>query len=113
MSANDTEGGTAFEVTWNEPWEQKLTWRHERWHTPYVISPLGFDVMDQVIYACQLAFHRQPTTDELAASHRFFVKQLDFLTEKPVTNTKDTIELQAITNFCHVLLISNEFLYLD
>lgn len=46
----DETGAKTFEVHWDEPWEEQVPWRHERWHTPHVISPLGADVTERLIY---------------------------------------------------------------
>ncbi len=43
-------GTPPFEVVWDDPREELMPWRHERWHMPNVVSPLGADVTQRLIY---------------------------------------------------------------
>jgi hypothetical protein len=71
----------------------------------------GPSIEEQVPLAFQLAYARPPTSDESA-------KSLAFLTEQqqgyfsPEVN-EDTARQMALTDLCHMLLSSNEFLYLE
>ena len=68
----------------------------------------------QAARAWQLAFCRKPTADELQLATDFFVRQLDHLAKHNTQLPKDTTAgRQALTNFCQVLMSSNEFLYID
>jgi Protein of unknown function (DUF1553)/Protein of unknown function (DUF1549)/Planctomycete cytochrome C len=54
-----------------------------------------------------LAYGRKPTEPELKSSIEFLEKQ------KEISKKNKKPELSALTDFCHVLLNSSEFLYLD
>ena len=56
-------------------------------------------------YACQLTWGRSPSADELADSLRFI--------EAADNDSPSDVKLEKIIDFCHVLLNSSEFLYLD
>ncbi len=56
-------------------------------------------------YAFRLAWGRQPTADELADALTFLGQKADL--------PHDTINHDLLADFCHVLLNSNEFLYVD
>ena len=68
----------------------------------------------QVVRAWELAFCRQPTDDELTLAMLFLGRQLDVLRrDAAMVPSGRTPERQALTNLCHALLSSNEFLYVD
>ena len=68
-----------------------------------VKSPLT----DQIVYAWQLAYGRQPSREEVELAAQFLREQLALL------KGNETPALQAMTNLCQTLLGSNEFLYVD
>jgi hypothetical protein len=78
---------------------------------------------DIVPTAYRLAFGRPPTADEQAASAEFLQYEESLHESKPVTHASLPINgfpkflsparAAAIVDFCHVLLNSNEFIYLD
>ena len=55
--------------------------------------------------AFQQAWGRAPSKEELAQSVKFV--------GGPFTSEADKIELEQLIDFCHVLLNSSEFIYLD
>ena len=57
----------------------------------------------------RLAYGREPGADDLALANRFFSEQCELLRSRNV----ETVELQALTNYCQSLLTSNEFLYIE
>ncbi|QDU36297.1 Planctomycete cytochrome C [Maioricimonas rarisocia] len=68
----------------------------------------------QVVRAWELAFCRQPNADELSLAMQFLARQLDVLRrDSAMVPSGRTPERQALTNLCHALLSSNEFLYVD
>ena len=68
----------------------------------------------QAARAWQLAFCREPTADELKLATDFFARQLEHLARPGTQLPKDTtVGRQALTNFCQVLMSSNEFLYIE
>jgi mono/diheme cytochrome c family protein len=71
------------------------------------VHPDATPYIGQLVYAWQLAYCRAPTQEEVDLSTEFVVTQLRLLKEQE--NEKPL--RQAITNFCQVLLSSNEFLY--
>jgi len=56
-------------------------------------------------YGCQLTWGRSPNADELATSLRFI--------EATAEDSPSGVAKEKITDFCHVLLNSSEFIYLD
>lgn len=65
------------------------------------LSKRGYSTPDELIdYAVQLAWGRRPTPQEFEAAREFTVKD-------------SKIDEDKLTDFCHVLLNSNEFLYID
>ena len=67
-----------------------------------VKNDAGMPPKAQVERAFRLTFHRSPTERELVSGLNFLERQ-----------TKITSPEAALADFCHVLLNSNEFLYLD
>lgn len=65
---------------------------------------------NQIAAAWQIAYHRPITPTEFAAVCGFFRQQFATLSETPANADP---ELQALTDLCQALLISNEFLYVD
>jgi hypothetical protein len=80
-------------------------------------GPLGQQAtlkIENILRAWQLAYLRLPTRDELRAACEFISRQCSYLRIHPEYNaTGRSPEAQALTNLCHALLSSNEFLYAD
>ncbi len=62
-----------------------------------VLNDSGMSSTDQITRAFRLAYGRAPRREELASSEKFFQRQ----------------GADALTDLCHVLINSNEFLYVD
>lgn len=80
----------------------------------------GGSLDEQAARAWRLAHLRDPSADELAATLAFFKQQTEYLASQPVPEDKKDAPptaadhaLAALTNYCQVLLGSNEFLYVD
>jgi hypothetical protein len=71
----------------------------------------GPGIEEQIAFAFQLAYARQPTSDELAKSIAFLADQKRLL-ESPESQ-EDKAQQQALADLCHMLLSSNEFLYVE
>ena len=67
----------------------------------------------QVIRAWQLAYCRPPTAAELTSALEFLESQLRHLQSHGKGEAVKDPMLAAMTNLCHVLLSSNEFLYVE
>jgi hypothetical protein len=76
------------------------------------LEPASADNQERVALAYRLAFGRQPEPDELAQAVAFLDRQAH-LTQSPARRANETIDQTALVDFCHVLLNSNEFLYID
>jgi mono/diheme cytochrome c family protein len=63
---------------------------------------------DRVVLAYRLAFGRRPLTDELARAIAFLDRQSGL-----AGPSRKEVGSAALMDFCHVLLNSNEFLYVD
>ncbi len=70
------------------------------------------DNHDRIVLAYRLAFGREPEPAELAQAVAFLDHQAD-LGRAPAMRSNGTVEQMAVRDFCHVLLNSNEFLYVD
>ena len=68
------------------------------------LSEAGHDPTHQIHRAFKIAFARPPAPQELTASLTFLQQQ---------SQLRNGNESTALTDFCHVLLNSNEFLYID
>lgn len=67
-----------------------------------------------LVRAWQWAYLRPPDRDELQSACAFFDRQRAFLALNPQQAVSGgSPEQQALANLCHVLLSSNEFLYVD
>jgi hypothetical protein len=73
-------------------------------------GPLGASLPQQIAYAWQVAYQRQPSSQELESACRFVATEA---AELRTTPTKSDPELAVLTNLCQQLLSSNEFLYAD
>jgi len=68
----------------------------------------------QIIRAWELAYGRQPDNDELVIASRYVQHQLALLESSSDHLPKGRTPLQqAVTNLCHSLFASNEFLYVE
>jgi Protein of unknown function (DUF1549)/Protein of unknown function (DUF1553)/Planctomycete cytochrome C len=75
-------------------------------------EPNSADVERRVVLACQLAVGRSPLSDETAEAIRFLGRQVRSMGAAP--HRADAVaDHAALVDFCHVLLNSNEFLYVD
>ena len=60
-----------------------------------------------------LAFSRKPNRAELAAAVSFFRRQRTIIVHDGKADGQRSPSVTALTDFCHVLLNTNEFLYVD
>jgi hypothetical protein len=68
----------------------------------------------RIVRAWQLAYLRMPSQDELQLAAEYLSRQADDLkTQHTDAANQPPPEEQAFANLCHVLLNSNEFLYVD
>ena len=75
-----------------------------------VIAAAGTDEMKRIELAFKLALGRSPTRDELGPSRLLLAKQFQRLLDQPGT-TPEQADEQALAHVCHMLLNTNEFLY--
>ena len=75
----------------------------------------GADLAAQVQLAWQLAYARRPSDQQTAAAVEFIQAQAAGFEEKPAGEGDGQIspQLEALASFCHALLSSNRFLYVD
>jgi hypothetical protein len=101
------------EVTLAQTESGPITFRsHEGFHGP-MPQPTAVE-LESIARAWQLAYCRMPTREELQVACDFLTTQRKYLRVHPrQRSTGNSPETQALTNLCHVLLSSNEFLYLD
>jgi hypothetical protein len=81
-----------------------------------VIEDAGDDTERQVERAFQLAFSRIPDSDELRLSQQTLEDLTTAWNDSRVNESDEpatTAEYEALSNFCHTLLNSAEFLYVD
>jgi len=75
------------------------------------------EVAKQIQIAWQLAFASEPSEDELNEAISFVEAQTKHFTANPPPDSKDTKNVkprqEALASFCHALLSSNRFLYID
>ncbi len=76
------------------------------------LEPASHDDRGRITLAYRLAFGRRPGRDEVAEIAAFLVRQ-SRLTRPSVRDLDDAADQSTLTDFCHVLLNSNEFLYVD
>jgi hypothetical protein len=76
------------------------------------LKPASADEQDRVVLAYRLAFGRPPQPGELAQAVSFLDRQAH-LARLAATRSDVTPGQIALVDFCHVLLNSNEFLYVD
>jgi len=89
-----------------------------------VLNDSGLSLDQQVDRAYRLALSRPPNTEEKAAVLDFLTRQSSLVGEKLARNEKplvpdrvppgmDPARAAAFVDFCHTLLNSNEFLYVN
>ena len=80
-----------------------------------VIDQVGHDTQRQIEWAWERAYSRPPSEAEITASIEFMSRQTQLLAARPPVEGQPPIDpaLQSLTNFCQVLLSSNEFLYIQ
>ncbi|MCA9119798.1 MAG: PSD1 domain-containing protein [Planctomycetaceae bacterium] len=75
------------------------------------------NIDSQITLAWQLAYAAQPTEEELTDAKSFIQGQTDYFAANPPPTTKDAQGTkpadEAFASFCHALLSSNRFLYID
>jgi hypothetical protein len=76
------------------------------------LEPISADVRDRVVLAYRLAFCREPQPDEIAQAVAFLDRQAH-LARAPAGRSDVAADQIALVDFCHVLLNSSEFLYVD
>jgi hypothetical protein len=89
-----------------------------------VLEAAGNDEAEQIRAAYELAFARMPKADETAMVKRFFVEHAKIVKERVVEEEPvalpanfpiegDKVSGATLVDFCHALLNSNEFVYLN
>jgi hypothetical protein len=75
-------------------------------------EPSSVGARSRVVLAYQMALGRRPEPDEMEDALAFIERQADLLpnSERP---SNVVVDRGALADFCHVLLNSNEFLYVD
>jgi hypothetical protein len=76
------------------------------------LKPSSVDDQDRVVLAYRLALGRQPEPDEIAEAMEFIDRQAN-LVPHSARQLNTAADRDALVDFCHVLLNSNEFLYVD
>jgi hypothetical protein len=82
-----------------------------------VQNEAGDDVVVQIRLAWQLVFTAEPSEEELQEAVSFVETQTKHFAANPAPESKDKTKVlpqhEALTSFCHALLSSNRFLYID
>jgi hypothetical protein len=76
------------------------------------LQPASSDGRDRIRLAYRLALGRHPQSDELDEAIAFLQRQAR-LAQPMAKRSAGAADQAALTDFCHVLLNSNEFLYVD
>jgi Protein of unknown function (DUF1549)/Protein of unknown function (DUF1553)/Planctomycete cytochrome C len=76
------------------------------------VKPTSTDERDRIVLAYRTALGRQPEPDEIAEAMAFVNRQTIFLPNS-TKRSHTAAGHDAFVDFCHVLLNSNEFLYVD
>lgn len=72
------------------------------------------DLPSQIIAAWKLVLNRAPSSREVEIVHQFVKEQIGLLHAEPERIAKGSrLSHQVLSNICHMLICSNEFLYLD
>ncbi|MCP4194144.1 MAG: DUF1553 domain-containing protein [Planctomycetaceae bacterium] len=72
-------------------------------------NPNNQNPNNALTHGWRLAYGRTPNADELALANEYFAEQCKLLEAKKA----ESVQVQALTNYCQALLTSNEFLYID
>src|SRR5262249_4339301 len=76
------------------------------------LEPASADDRERIILAYRLAFGRRPEPEELWQAGAFLNRQAR-LPQTTSLSLSIAADHRALVDFCHVLLNSNEFLYVD
>ena len=76
------------------------------------LEPSSTDDGDRVVLAYHMALGRQPEADEIDEAMAFIDRQATLLPQS-AKRLNAAADYDALVDFCHVLLNSNEFLYVD
>jgi hypothetical protein len=76
------------------------------------LKPSSVDDQDRVVLAYRMALGRQPEPDEIEEAMEFIDRQAN-LVPHSARQLNTAADRDALVDFCHVLLNSNEFLYVD
>jgi hypothetical protein len=76
------------------------------------LEPSSTDDHDRVVLAYRTVLGRQPEPDELAEAVAFIDRQANLLPHS-AKRSITAFDHDSLVDFCHVLLNSNEFLYID
>ncbi len=76
------------------------------------LEPSAADHRDRIVFAYRMALGRQPEPDEIAEVMTFINRQANLLPSSAKRSNTEA-DHSALVDFCHVLLNSNEFLYVD
>ena len=108
---NSDSFGNSYTITLvKREGSSEKTWHSEKdFHGPVEekIITVKSPIIEQAVHAWQLAYCRTPTREELELSARHIETQLHLLMDQGHENPV----IQAMTNYCQVLISSNEFLY--
>ena len=95
-----------FRSIWSVARAQALAARLER------LEPPSADSRGRASLAYRLTLGRQPEPDEMAEALAFIDQRPNRLF-RSVKTSNSALAHDALVDFCHVLLNSNEFLYVD
>lgn len=99
-------------VTLKSPDAEPVTFNSsDGFHGPL---PSPESMPERIVRAWQLAYGRDPEREELILATQFAAEQMDAINSHSVQLPagRDAFQ-QALTDVCHALLTSNEFLYVD
>jgi hypothetical protein len=87
------------------------------WQGLYDFTPEGSTtpLIAQAAYALDCAYSRPPTRTDLELASSYLQAQVSLYDQRTANSPPENVTSakQALTNFCQVLLSSNEFLYVD
>ncbi|GAF71145.1 unnamed protein product, partial [marine sediment metagenome] len=67
----------------------------------------------QVLQAWKLTSGSIPTANDTQDALTFLAEQTEHFQQHPVEGSKRSAEMQALSGFCHAMMCSNAFLYVD
>jgi hypothetical protein len=79
---------------------------------PIVRRSSSIEEEDRIALAYRLTLGRRPEPDEMTEAS-FFLDHQAHLSPAPTHPSSRAADRAALVDFCHVLLNSNEFLYVD